>query len=512
MEEGLSSDRPKLRFGGQMQYKEIFTLENLIRAYRKCFSKARKTPEVIRFKNHFMYRLTTIAHNFAKGILPEMIYYQFVITEPKLRIIDATTFELRVIQACYCEFYLYDKLSPYYIEQSSACQKGKGTFHAVNKVEQYMINRAKTNRTNFYVLKADIKGFFENIDKEVLKQMLTEVPVDEGLVLLFYFINSFKGKGLPLGNRSSQLSALFYLKDIDNLIASNPTFEYSRYADDFIIFCDSKELLIELLGQINAILNNKLHMRLNSKTSIFPVSNSLTYLGWKYFYGDNNRVIKTLGKERKIRARKKYKELILTKSKEGLTSWKSHICNYEWETTLSGRIKNGKINKCPACANIVRTKSYAEQYPELLNYYSPNNIKPLTELVTGQLYRKKYLWICDKHGEYEQYLSAQIRGLKTKYNGCPYCAGKKVKKEESFGFVHPELVKEFSPENKENIFEVSLNSDKEAIWQCECGNKWTATFRTRHQGFGKCRKCNPYSNYENMLADERPDLEAYYKD
>lgn len=204
-------------------------------------------------------------------------------------------------------------------------------------------------------------------------------------------------------------------------------------------------------------------------------------------------------------------------SSEGVSStkkakWKCHICNYEWETTLTGRIKNGKINKCPACANIVRTKSYAEQYPELLNYYSPNNIKPLTELVTGQLDRKKYLWICDKHGEYEQYLSAQIRGLKTKYNGCPYCAGKKVKKEESFGYVHPELVKEYSPENKESIFEVSLNSDKEAIWQCECGNKWTASFRTRHQGFGKCRKCNPYSNYEKMLADERPDLESYYQD
>ena len=204
-------------------------------------------------------------------------------------------------------------------------------------------------------------------------------------------------------------------------------------------------------------------------------------------------------------------------SNEGVSStrkakWKCHICNYEWETTLTGRIKNGKINKCPACANIVRTKSYAEQYPELLNYYSPNNKTPPTELITGQLDKKKYLWICDKHGEYEQYLSAQIRGLKTKYNGCPYCAGKKVKKEESFGYAHPELIKDYSLENKESIFEVSLNSDKEAIWQCECGNKWTASFRTRHQGFGKCRKCNPYSNYENMLADERPDLEAYYKD
>ena len=204
-------------------------------------------------------------------------------------------------------------------------------------------------------------------------------------------------------------------------------------------------------------------------------------------------------------------------SNEGVSStriakWKCHTCGYKWETTLTGRIKDGKINKCPACANIVRTKSYAEQYPELLNYYSSNNKKPLTELVTGQLDKQKFLWICDKHGEYEQYLSAQIRGLNTKYKGCPYCAGKKVKKEESFGYAHPELIKEYSSENKEDIYSITLNSDKEAIWECECGNKWKTSFRTRHQGFGKCKKCNPYSNYEKMLADERPDLELYYQD
>lgn len=307
------------------QYKQIFSLENLIRAYRKCISKSKATPEVIRFKNHFMQRLTFIAHNFAKGILPKIIYYQFTITQPKLRVIDATTFELRVIQACYCEFYLYDKLKLFYIEESSACQIGKGTFHAIEKVEQYMIKRAKEDNVNFWALKCDIEGFFKNIDKETLKEMLKILPEEDGIRLLFYFINSFKGKGLPLGNRTSQLTALYYLKDIDVLVTKTLSLEYSRYADDFIIFGDTKEILIDCLNEINDIIVNKLHLRLNAKTSIFPISNSLTYLGWKFFYGKNNRVIKTLSKERKIRARKKFKELLYTKNGEGLISWKAHL-------------------------------------------------------------------------------------------------------------------------------------------------------------------------------------------
>lgn len=308
-----------------VQLSEIFSCKNLILAYRKCSANAKKSAEFIEFKKNFMYRLKCIEHNFAKGILPEIIYYQFTITQPKLRVIDATTFELRVIQACYCEFYLYDKLKPFYIEESSACQIGKGTFHAIKKVEQYMIKRAKEGNINFWALKCDIEGFFKNIDKETLKEMLKILPEEDGIRLLFYFINSFRGKGLPLGNRTSQLTALYYLKDIDILVTKTLSLEYSRYADDFVVFGDSKEILVECLNKINDIIVNKLHLRLNAKTSIFPISNSLTYLGWKFFYGENNRVIKTLNKERKIRARKKFKELLYTKNREGLISWKAHL-------------------------------------------------------------------------------------------------------------------------------------------------------------------------------------------
>ena len=131
---------------------QIFSVKNLLRAYFKCRTGKRHTQEVLEFEDNLIPNITRISTMFKKGIFPEFTYYQFVVRRPKLRIIDATSFEIRVIQACYCEFYLYETLSPYYIEESSACQIDKGTLHAVMKVKKYMIDRAKSGRTNFYVV------------------------------------------------------------------------------------------------------------------------------------------------------------------------------------------------------------------------------------------------------------------------------------------------------------------------------------------------------------------------
>lgn len=71
---------------------------------------------------------------------------------------------------------------------------------------------------------------FDNIDHLVLKQKLSKIIEDEWvLTLLYQIIDSFKvmpGKGLPLGNQTSQWFAIFYLDSFDRLIKEKLQIEY----------------------------------------------------------------------------------------------------------------------------------------------------------------------------------------------------------------------------------------------------------------------------------------------
>lgn len=72
--------------------------------------------------------------------------------------------------------------------------------------------------------------------KEKLRRVVDE---DEMLQLLFMIIDSYEvtpGKGLPLGNQTSQWFALFYLDGMDRIIKEKMHIKYySRYMDDFVL-------------------------------------------------------------------------------------------------------------------------------------------------------------------------------------------------------------------------------------------------------------------------------------
>lgn len=188
--------------------------------------------------------------------------------------------------------------------------------------------------------------------------------------------------------------------------------------------------------------------------------------------------------------------------------WKCHICGFEWDAPIHGRAHpyngNNGIAACPACAKVRRKDGYDVDYPELVPLYSPNNPIPLNE-VRGV--KAKFLWICPKHGEYEQKLGHMIRALKNGTIGCPYCNGFKVRREDSAGAKAPELIKEWASSNESTLYEYAPNSKYLATWCCpDCGTKWKAPIYVRVQGYSKCP-----TYYGNKTFKERyPELEKFY--
>ena len=80
----------------------------------------------------------------------------------------------------------------------------------------------------YYILKMDIKKYFENIQKDILYEILKRKIKDKKILWLTKeIIYSNKGKtGLPIGNYTSQMYANIYLNELDQYVKHNLKCKY----------------------------------------------------------------------------------------------------------------------------------------------------------------------------------------------------------------------------------------------------------------------------------------------
>lgn len=226
--------------------------------------------------------------------------------------------------------YLIQVLDSCLINTNVATRKGKGTHYGMRYLKKYL-NQLKGN--TIYALKFDISKYFYHIDHVLLKQMLQKKIKDkEYLNLLFKIIDSTNenvnerimkikkkeieniplyqyGKGLPIGNMTSQIMAVFYLNDLDHYIKEQLHAKYYiRYMDDGVILSNDKKYLKDCLKKITDMVN-QYQLTLNKKTCIMNVSkNGIDFLGFRY-YIINQKVIMKVRNITKKRLRRKMKKL-----------------------------------------------------------------------------------------------------------------------------------------------------------------------------------------------------------
>jgi retron-type reverse transcriptase len=209
-------------------------------------------------------------------------YHPFYVHEPKLRLVMSLQFPDRIVQ-----WDIYDKLYPFYdkmmIEDSYACRKGKGSHKAANRL-QYWLRQVSRKPEKWYYLKLDISKYFYRVDHTILENILSRRIKDERLMnLLHKIINNEDTRfGLPAGNLTSQLFANIYLNELDQYCKHKlHTHYYVRYMDDIIILSNDKRQLKQWKDEIEAFLFDNLHLNLNKKTAIRPISLGIDFVGYK---------------------------------------------------------------------------------------------------------------------------------------------------------------------------------------------------------------------------------------
>ncbi len=292
-------------------YEKIYDFQNLYKAHKIARRSKRTTREVIEFEMNLGENLIELSDALKNGTYKMQNYYSFNIYDPKYRVIHALHYRDRVVQHCLCDEVLAPTLDKKLIYDNSACRIGKGTHFAIGRVSAFLHKFYNKHGADGYFLKCDIRKFFDNIDHDILKQKLSKVVEDERvLMLLHQIIDSYEvtpGKGLPLGNQTSQWFAIYYLDGFDRLIKEKLQIKYySRYMDDCVLIHQDKEYLKYCLEQMKKCADD-LKLNFNEKTEIFPLKNGVDYLGWHIYLTDSGKVIRKLKQQTKYKYKRKIK-------------------------------------------------------------------------------------------------------------------------------------------------------------------------------------------------------------
>jgi RNA-directed DNA polymerase len=256
------------------------SFENLWAAARLAKQGCGATPAASRFWFYLEPNLLELQAALRDGTYRPGSYRYFTIRDPKIREIAVAPFRDRVVHHA-----LVRVLTPIYervfIFDSYATRPGKGTHAAVRRAQTFA-------RRWPYYLKTDIAKYFESVDHASLIALLEHKIKDRAFLdVLARIIRNTRtpGKGLPIGNLTSQFLANVYLDPCDHVIKEQWGVRgYVRYMDDLVLFGDTAADVQALRQRLAEWLTDRLQLRMHEAVTVIQRSiHGLNFLGWRIF-------------------------------------------------------------------------------------------------------------------------------------------------------------------------------------------------------------------------------------
>jgi retron-type reverse transcriptase len=287
-------------------HNHIISIENLLEAWKEFLKGKRGKRDVQEFQYRLSDNILALHTDLKNKAYVHGGYYAFNISDPKPRNIHKATVRDRLLHHA-----LYRKLYPlfdiHFIHDSYSCRKLRGTHKALKRFREFALIASKNNTKTLWILKCDVRKFFASVDHKILGDILKKYITDLDVIDLIKrvtdsFSSTTKGKGLPLGNLTSQLLVNVYMNEFDQFVKHELKAKYYvRYADDFVIMGKDRAWLTEILPIIRTFLHKKLALELHpNKISIETFTSGIDFLGWVHF--PDHMVLRTSTKKRIFQA------------------------------------------------------------------------------------------------------------------------------------------------------------------------------------------------------------------
>lgn len=333
-----------------VKYDDLVDIDKITAMYKIIRANTKNRGKLHKFELFYTSNIISILNVLKKRNYKHSHYNIFLVHEPKYRIIMSEIMSDKIINHLISKYVLSPGITPHLIAQNVATRVGKGTKEGIRYVKKY-INKLKLNYDKVYVLKCDIKKYFYSIDHELILEKIKRFIDDEEIYKIVKniidstdeeYVNENikkvvnkeiervnklnildkdkkiaeleriptypKGKGLPIGNMTSQLLAIYFLNDLDHYIKEKLHCKYYiRYMDDFIIFDYDKERL-KIIRKLIEEKIKEFKLELNNKTNIFDLHHGFGFLGY-YFFLKGKKLIIKINPQTKRRIKKKMRKL-----------------------------------------------------------------------------------------------------------------------------------------------------------------------------------------------------------
>jgi retron-type reverse transcriptase len=322
---------------------EIIDFANLLKAASKAQRGKRFRENVLAFNYNLESEILQLQTELKSQTYQPGAYKTFEIKEPKPRLISAAPYRDRVVHHALCNI-IAPIFENTFIFDSYANRTGFGTHRALRRFTQFY-------RSSRYILQCDIKKYFPSIDHGILKTLLRrKIKCADTLWLIDRLIDnsnsqeavleyfpgdelltpSYRRRGLPIGNLTSQFFANVYLSGFDHFVKEQlQVKKYVRYVDDFALFGEDRYLLVEsqlAIEEYLASLRLKLHP---VKNQLLETKSGANFLGFRVF-PDRIRVrTENLRRARRrlgqMQVEYSQGKITLKKVRQHLQSWVAHL-------------------------------------------------------------------------------------------------------------------------------------------------------------------------------------------
>ena len=288
---------------------EVFSFQNLLKAYYRCRNNKRNTINAAKFEINFEKELLKLEQELQDHTYKPGQSICFVIIDPKPREIFAANFRDRVVHHLLVN-YLEPIWEKKFIYHSYSCRRNKGAHRAIKDLKRFLRQTNGNFSKPAYYLQADVSAFFMSLRKDILFNLIRRHLKNSELLWLakiiifqnptenFYYKGDVglhklipahkslfkipKNQGLPIGNLTSQFFANVYLNELDQFIKHQLKIKYYlRYVDDIILFDQNAKQLKLWQRQIDNFLQEKLKLHLHpQKSTLQPVHRGMNFVGF----------------------------------------------------------------------------------------------------------------------------------------------------------------------------------------------------------------------------------------